>query len=369
MSEAKKFDSDKAPLALIDPRFIEEIARVCAMGEQKYGANNWRGLTVERLISAVKRHLASVEISEDIDEESGYSHIAHAASGLMFINWILANRPEQDDRRWAGSSDTPSYMKKWAEEYEESAPVEEKPEPATRTFSGGSIADTQRLIAGWADEVFPDRTISEAVFKMKKELLELEGSKHLDPGEFADVAILLLDIAHLAGVDIAKAVEDKMRVNVAREWVKLEDGTRQHVKPKTLDEAIAEQPAPVELPLNDIRRVNDMKKRVYSWWAGTDGIIKECTYVKDGYAYTSDHKSLNMLDLGSMTPISEVGDTGRDIKSGDTVTFRKVIHPFNAITVVVGGVTAGWCTAKGEMIDRNLYVPVRSRNKNKDTEL
>lgn len=366
MSEAKKFDSDKAPLALIDPRFIEEIARVCAMGEQKYGANNWRGLTVERLISAVKRHLASIEVSEDIDDESGYSHMAHAASGLMFINWILANRPEQDDRRWADSANTPSCVKKWAEEYGKSVPMEEQLEPATRTFSGGSIADTQRLIAGWADEVFPDRTISEAVFKMKKELLELEGSKHLDPGEFADVAILLLDIAHLAGVDIAKAVEDKMRVNMARQWIKLEDGTRQHVKPA---ETTVEQPTSEELPINDIRRVNNMKKRAYSWWAGAEGVIKECTYVENGYRYSSRHELLNSADLGSLTPTAEYSDTRKVVKAGDTVTFRKVIHPFNAITVVVGGVTAGWCTAKGEMIDRNLYVPVRGRNKNKDTEL
>lgn len=364
MSEAKKFDSDKAPLALIDPRFAEEVARVCAMGEKKYGANNWRGLAVERLISAVKRHVASIEMSEDVDSESGLGHAAHAASGLMFISWILKNRPEQDDRRWAdkGTDAAKDAAQRWGAAYIESVPEEDTPEQP-RVFSGGSIAETQRLIAGWADEVFPDRTISEAVFKMKKELLELEGSKHLDPGEFADVAILLLDIAHLAGVDIAAAVEDKMKINMRREWVKLEDGTRQHVKgakPKTLDEAIAASPASTEVPLNDIRRVNNMSAREYTWWADKSGIVKSCTYIEDGLTYTSGHKPVinHASYFGSLTPIKDKRYEG-DISVGDTVMFRKVCHPYGTTTVVIEGITEGWYTANGKMIDRNLYIPIR----------
>ena len=98
-----------------------------------------------------------------------------------------------------------------------------------RAYSTGTIADVQKLISGWADQTFPDRTIGEAILKLKKELAELDTAGYLDAGEFADVAILLLDIAQLAGIDIATAVANKMAINERRVWQRLEDGTHQHV--------------------------------------------------------------------------------------------------------------------------------------------
>ena len=37
-----KYDTDKAPLALIPPQVINQIAEVLGFGAEKYGANNWR---------------------------------------------------------------------------------------------------------------------------------------------------------------------------------------------------------------------------------------------------------------------------------------------------------------------------------------
>lgn len=238
-----KFDQGKAPISLIDPRFTEEVARVLAIGEQKYGRANWQGLKVERLLDAVKRHVLELEKSNDHDDETGLHHAAHAASGLMFIFWLLNNRPESDDRRWGmpvgGIPAVPGVRERQggvqpvpdSEKGLDMQPVPAPPSPGSkkRAYSTGTIADVQKLISGWADRTFPDRTIGEAILKLKKELAELDTASYLDAGEFADVAILLLDIAQLAGIDIATAVANKMAINERRVWQRLEDGTHQHV--------------------------------------------------------------------------------------------------------------------------------------------
>lgn len=241
MSNSTKFDGAKAPLCLIDPAFTEQVARVLAIGEGKYGKNNWRGLQTERLLSAVKRHVLEIEKGNDIDEETGEPHAAHAASGLMFIEWIRRNRPEQDDRRWGTATAVPVLREDTggrvhAQPHGEvrlDMPQVHKSaadQPATsRSYTQGTIADSQRAIAAWADRTFPDRTIEEAIKKLKKEAAELEVSGHLDAGEFADVAILLFDIALLQGIDLSRAIENKMRINERRVWAKQEDGTHQHV--------------------------------------------------------------------------------------------------------------------------------------------
>lgn len=246
MSNSRKFDSEKAPMDLIDPVFAESVARVAGHGEKKYGVMNWQGLTVDRLLAAVDRHISDIKKGIDRDEETSEPHAAHAASGLMFINWILANRPEQDDRRWAGRATVPVLRGDTGgcdcgggvhaepstevgldlpEVHQASASEQASP----RSYTQGTVADSQRLITAWADRTFPDRTIEEAVKKLKKETAELEVSGHLDAGEFADVAILLFDIAHLQGIDLSRAIENKMRINESRTWMKMGDGTHQHV--------------------------------------------------------------------------------------------------------------------------------------------
>lgn len=83
----------------------------------------------------------------------------------------------------------------------------------------------QREIAEWADEVFPDRTAHDALCKLMLEEIPEFAMNQDDPGEYADLVILILDIAHLRGIDVAKAVHEKMDVNRKRNW-KLDPKTR-----------------------------------------------------------------------------------------------------------------------------------------------
>jgi len=99
LNSGTKYDQDKAPVALVDPDFIEEVARVLGFGAAKYAADNWRnGISYRRLISAAYRHLGAINRGEDTDLESGLPHTGHLACCVMFLDWMQKNRPDLDDR-------------------------------------------------------------------------------------------------------------------------------------------------------------------------------------------------------------------------------------------------------------------------------
>ena len=83
------------------------------------------------------------------------------------------------------------------------------------TYSDKSIKD---LVVDWADMVFPDRTIENAIRKLVLEEIPEFLVAQDDPMELADVAILVVDIAHLAGIDLDSAVRRKMAINKGRKW-------------------------------------------------------------------------------------------------------------------------------------------------------
>jgi DNA-binding CsgD family transcriptional regulator len=91
-------------------------------------------------------------------------------------------------------------------------------------------------IHDWANTTFPNRThantFSKLVFHEIPELFQSGGS---DPLEYADILILLLDLAKMKGIDIEAAIKEKMRINRERMW-KLDTttGIHSHVE-KVLD--------------------------------------------------------------------------------------------------------------------------------------
>lgn len=94
-----KHDQDKPRIELVDPEFIEGVASVLTFGARKYAAHNWRsGIDASRLIGAAYRHLGAFNKGEDLDPESGQSHLFHAACCLQFLSWTLKHKPEHDDR-------------------------------------------------------------------------------------------------------------------------------------------------------------------------------------------------------------------------------------------------------------------------------
>jgi hypothetical protein len=208
-----KQDQGKAPLSLIDPDFIEMVARILDAGEQKYGKSNWRlGLHYSRVIDAARRHLAAMERGEDIDPDSGFPHAGHVTCNMLFLDYYRRKEmgTEWDDRPFADRN-----MNK---------PVD-------------PVKFLQHRIVEWADRVYPDRTAHGALVKLVLEEIPelLHGGLH-DPLEYADILILVLDIASLHGFDAIRAAHQKMDINERRRWtVDSDTGLMRHVEEKDDD--------------------------------------------------------------------------------------------------------------------------------------
>lgn len=94
--EGKKYDSDKPKWDLLPYDSLEEIVKVFTMGAEKYGSFNWQLLDDPegRYFAACMRHLSAWKCGELNDSESGLSHLAHAATNLLILNWFKLNGKE-----------------------------------------------------------------------------------------------------------------------------------------------------------------------------------------------------------------------------------------------------------------------------------
>lgn len=96
---AIKHDNEKPRMDLLDPDFLEGVAKVLTFGARKYSPHNWRnGFDYSRIIASLYRHLTAFQRGEDCDAESGQSHLYHIGCNAMFLAAIQNEHPELDDR-------------------------------------------------------------------------------------------------------------------------------------------------------------------------------------------------------------------------------------------------------------------------------
>lgn len=94
-----KHDRGKEPLSLIPKESLFKVADVLNYGASKYGKYNFRkGLAFTRLTDAALRHIYKWLDGENLDEESGKCHIAHAATNLIMLLALMKDHPSLDDR-------------------------------------------------------------------------------------------------------------------------------------------------------------------------------------------------------------------------------------------------------------------------------
>ena len=201
----KKFDENKAQLSLIDPQFLMSMAQVLGYGEQKYPASShWMpGMDWSRMSDAALRHIMAFNMGENVDGETGFSHLVHAACCLMMLNSYYLRYAGKDDRRFTPELPMPKF------------PMNE--------------SELVERIKCWADGVYPDRTAHGAFAKLVLEEIPEIVADPTDPGEWADAYILLVDAAALRGVDILAAASAKMDVNEGRTWkINRETGMMNH---------------------------------------------------------------------------------------------------------------------------------------------
>jgi hypothetical protein len=83
---AKKMDSGKPRVELVSATAMIEIAKVLEFGARKYGDHNWRkGMPWSKVLGSTLRHIFAFMSGEDIDSDSGCSHLSCAMCEIMFL--------------------------------------------------------------------------------------------------------------------------------------------------------------------------------------------------------------------------------------------------------------------------------------------
>jgi hypothetical protein len=85
-SGGTKFDDNKVRMELLPVSALIGIAEVFTFGAKKYDSWNWaKGIKYSRLYGALLRHMTAWYKGEEIDPESGKSHLYHAGCCLMML--------------------------------------------------------------------------------------------------------------------------------------------------------------------------------------------------------------------------------------------------------------------------------------------
>ncbi len=91
---------DKARFDLIPAEPLEEIAAVLQHGLIKHGERGWlsEAFTFGRFFAAMMRHAWKWWAREDVDLDSGCSHLAHVAANALILRDLQLRRSSADDR-------------------------------------------------------------------------------------------------------------------------------------------------------------------------------------------------------------------------------------------------------------------------------
>lgn len=100
---AVRDDAEKTQWHLMPWEAVEEINKVLEFGAKKYAAHNWQrgdGFSYTRVLNSLLRHVFAYMRGEDLDPESGLSHLAHAGCNVLFLLYYskYKDRYKNDDR-------------------------------------------------------------------------------------------------------------------------------------------------------------------------------------------------------------------------------------------------------------------------------
>lgn len=101
-TEAVKADAGKPDWSLVPFEALEGMVNVLEFGAKKYSRNNWQtggGFRWTRVLASCLRHIFAFMRGEDVDPESGLSHISHAQCNLLFLAYYIRNKSTAKDDR------------------------------------------------------------------------------------------------------------------------------------------------------------------------------------------------------------------------------------------------------------------------------
>ncbi len=99
LTEGTRYDEGKEPYHLLAPELLESVSRVLDWGQRKYAPRNWeKGMHWSRVFGSLMRHMWKWWRGENIDNETGLSHLAHAGANIMFLIAYEQRKVGTDDR-------------------------------------------------------------------------------------------------------------------------------------------------------------------------------------------------------------------------------------------------------------------------------
>lgn len=109
MSQGTKHDGGKVRLDLVPPELLFGVGTILTFGADKYSARNWEeGMSWGRVFGALNRHMWSWWggkgpttknfLFGDLDDETGHSHLWHAACCIAFLIAYEERGVGEDDR-------------------------------------------------------------------------------------------------------------------------------------------------------------------------------------------------------------------------------------------------------------------------------
>lgn len=154
MSELNPYDPKreeglkKAPLHLLPSTGCHETSWAFAHGAAKYGPWNWRKqrVCISTYRAAMQRHLDQMFEGEDVDADSGRSHLAHIIASAMILIDAKAAGTLEDDRPPRLTCNSPSDSKTAKSPISPEAEQEDSTETNIKT---ASVSFTKNRTSGW----------------------------------------------------------------------------------------------------------------------------------------------------------------------------------------------------------------------------
>jgi hypothetical protein len=86
--KADRFNEGKPKWSLVHFGSLIPMIRVLEFGAKKYSPDNWKkGMDTKEILESMQRHLAALIDGEEVDFESGISHMGHIQCNAMFYNY------------------------------------------------------------------------------------------------------------------------------------------------------------------------------------------------------------------------------------------------------------------------------------------
>ena len=84
--QATRYNYGKPEFSYVDLNCLTECAKGLQYGAMKYERDNWKlGMPQNSILDSLMRHIAAIQRGEEIDPESGVSHIGHIQCNAMFL--------------------------------------------------------------------------------------------------------------------------------------------------------------------------------------------------------------------------------------------------------------------------------------------